>query len=85
MIKAEVRKQFGNDETGELEAYAWPGGYQIIYITSDGAIVCPKCANDEDVSDDIVAGDIFYEGATEQCAGCNEMIESSYGDPEDED
>lgn len=85
MINANVRKWACVEETEPLPAYAWPGGYQIIYYTNNSDIVCPDCANDEDVSDDIVAGDVFYEGPPEQCAGCNQMIESSYGDPDSED
>jgi hypothetical protein len=85
VIQANVRQWAGIEADEELPAYAWPGGYQITYITSDGATVCPECANDEDVSDDIVAGDVFYEGPAEQCAGCNRMIESSYGDPDEDD
>src|SRR5689334_3778894 len=27
-----------------LEAYAWPGGYPLIYLCRDGEIVCPACA-----------------------------------------
>lgn len=27
--------------------YAWPGGYTIYLITSDGGILCTKCARQE--------------------------------------
>jgi hypothetical protein len=34
--------------TAELKAalrtkYAWPGGYEIVYLTSDGALLCGEC------------------------------------------
>lgn len=83
MITPEVKARWITDEDTKLPAYAWPGGYPITYLTSDGATVCADCANDEDVSDDIVAGDIFYEGPAEECAGCGKIIESAYGDPDE--
>src|SRR5437899_2447381 len=30
---------------GTLPAYAWPGGYPIVYMAKDNGILCPKCAN----------------------------------------
>ena len=87
------------DERGRLPSYAWPGGYPIIYVTTDGEVVCPSCANNDgdslpfvtdpalsessDGSDVIVAGDVFYEGPDELCCHCGVVIESAYGDPDD--
>lgn len=85
-----------NDD-GTLPAYAWPGGYPILYSFADGAACCPPCANGENGSEaheasadgdsqwTLVAGDIFYEGPPEFCAHCNGAIESAYGDPEEAD
>jgi hypothetical protein len=87
------------DDDGKLPTYAWPGGYPVIYICNDGAVMCPACANNENGSQaytgpfdpglgrdwHIVAQDIHYEGAPEQCVHCGEEIESAYGDPEKED
>jgi len=28
-------------------AYAWPGGYECSFVTSDGAAICFKCARQE--------------------------------------
>lgn len=28
-----------------LPAYAWPGGYPLIYVFRDGGCICPKCLN----------------------------------------
>jgi hypothetical protein len=74
---------------GTLPAYAFPGGYPIIYVTTDGEILCTKCAT-EDLSEGdgmlSVAGcDVFYEGQPEFCADCNVQIDSAYGDPETRD
>lgn len=32
-------------DTGLFPAWAWPGGYPIIYITADNSTLCPDCAN----------------------------------------
>ncbi len=75
-----------------LPAYAWPGGYPLVYLTRDCAELCPACANgengsmccDPDCQDDeqweLIAVDVHYEGAPIQCAHCNKMVESAYGE-----
>lgn len=73
----------------DLCAYAWPGGYQMMYYVG-GDSVCPKCIM-EVLRGGMLTGreellrDIFYEGAPERCSHCNEEIESAYGDPDEED
>ena len=74
-----------DESTGKLPAYAWPGGYPIIYLTQDGLTVCPWCANKDDTSDPASAWQVFYEGPAERCDDCNIIIESAYGDPDDPD
>lgn len=69
------------DHNGQLPAHVWPGGYQMIYITKDGQVVCPACANAER-DDPPIAGDVFWEGPAIECDDCGKRIESSYGDPE---
>lgn len=32
---------------GELPAFAWPGGYDMFYVTSDGSELCAECATRE--------------------------------------
>lgn len=72
----------------EWESYAWPGGYPIYYVTDDGGVLCPACANKEimrtiDPEDRqffILAGDINYENEDLWCDHCNKQIESAYGD-----
>jgi hypothetical protein len=48
-----VRKSYSGanreiDTTAQLKAalrspYAWPGGYEIVFQTSDGALLCQQC------------------------------------------
>ena len=73
---------------GKLPAYAWPGGYQIIYIDEENNVLCSDCADKNDnlpYNPRLVTYDIYYEGPTIQCEGCNCDIESTYGDPDEED
>jgi hypothetical protein len=90
-----------NEGHGKLIKYAWPGGYPVFYLTADGAMLCPDCANGENGSeartcdgpDDspwdrqwkIVAGDVYWEGPDEPCAHCGAAIASAYGDPDADD
>ena len=66
---------------GRLPAYAWPGGYPILYVTAGGAVVCPDCANG-DSTDPVVASEVYWEGAPVPCDDCGKPIESAYGDPD---
>jgi hypothetical protein len=70
------------DEKGNFPAYAWPGGYPIIYVTDDADILCADCAAKEG---DKFLADIHYEGPPEYCADCGKEIESAYGDPAESD
>ena len=73
------------DSKGNLPAFAWPGGYPVVYIAKDNGILCPKCANDytpEREQLESVAYFVHYEGPTEQCEHCNALIDSAYGVPE---
>jgi hypothetical protein len=47
------QRRFGRHETPRDAAlyvmrhqYAWPGGYHLMIITSDGGLICGKCAKD---------------------------------------
>ena len=40
-------KDYRNQETGKYDSYAWPGGYEIEYVTTDGDVLCANCANCE--------------------------------------
>lgn len=70
------------DEHGKLPQYAWPGGYTIGYYSDSGNMFCAECAADPD--NEVTAIDAYMEGPTVHCDGCNEEIESSYGDPDDD-
>jgi len=69
--------------------YAWPGGYQLAFITSDGALLCFDCVRKElrNVLDSIrtecddgwrvVACDIRYDGELEcgdYCDHCSKQL-----------
>lgn len=80
-------------DDGSLPAYAWPGGYPIVYVMDDGEVLCPDCANGKNGSDASVGADagsgwrikgyqIHWEGEPEHCAHCNAEIPSAYGIPE---
>ena len=87
-----------DEETGKLPAYAWPGGYPIVYFTADMGTLCPSCANGENGSrsadtdidpgcpdDDqwrIVAYNLFLEGENVDCEHCGFTMCSAYGDPD---
>ena len=69
---------------GELPAYAWPGGYQIVYIAGDGETLCPKCANSPEARaagpedrDWYIAG---YDPETHIAWGLVRGFEVEYGD-----
>jgi|SRR5215472_6618663 len=73
-------------------AYAWPGGYPLFFITSDGAPICFDCARKElrniysaihDHRSDgwrVEACDINYEDADCYCDHCSKRIDPAYGD-----
>ena len=98
MANLTALRESTSDET--LPAYAWPGGYPMVYITENGLTICPKCANDADTSDPVVAGDVYWEGPDmtcedgSQCGSLSDggpspswsagVIESAYGDPDAE-
>lgn len=90
-----VRRHIGLDVNMEpLPSHAWPGGYPIYYVFTDGGCCCSKCANNniESIDDDIegnrnwnshggwalTAADINYEDADLRCDHCSRPIESAY-------
>ena len=73
----------------ELPAYAWPGGYPMVYLDLDCNTYCATCATEALVANFDIYGrpvDYFvhYEGPPVFCQDCNVETESAYGDPEDE-
>ena len=81
---------------GKANAYAWPGGYPLAYLCSDGGTLCPKCVTDmrtsifrsvADKSSDgwqVVAVFVNWEDATLFCDHCGKRIESAYAEDETE-
>jgi len=78
---------------GKVPCYAWPGGYNIVYYTFDGATLKAKTVQDNireivrafdalDAEWAIQGWDIYWEGPAMQDAHTNEPIESEYGDPD---
>ena len=78
----------------ELPAYAWPGGYPLVYLTLAGDELCAPCATVEvdtlcngdairDERDAPAYVDVYYEGPPLSCAECFAEIESAYGCPHD--
>jgi hypothetical protein len=77
------------------QPYAWPGGYPVYTVMSDGELICPQCARanyrliaeatrDNDRSDwEAVDVIVLWEGPA-QCAHCCKELESAYGDVEGE-
>jgi hypothetical protein len=75
--------------------YAWPGGYQMYLITSDGAALCFDCARKEyrQISESIRKGtadgwkveatDINYEDTSLYCENCSKQIPASYASDEE--
>ena len=74
------------------ELYAWPGGYPVYTVMSDGALLCAKCAKSEfrQIVRDTKLGfycwsaagaEVLWESeAPQYCAHCNAHLESAYGE-----
>ncbi len=74
--------------------YAWPGGYQMYFITSDGAALSFEAAHDNArlIRDAIIAQDgngwnviaveINWEDSDLYCDHTGEKIPSAYGEEE---
>jgi len=75
--------------------FAWPGGYPVYTVMSDGEMLCCKCAKNNFKA--IVAAtkaglrdgwkaegaQILWEGE-EYCAHCGSILESAYGSTEED-
>ena len=72
--------------------YAWPGGYPLFLITSDGAALCCDCAKQEykqiaysirhNLRDGwrVEAADVNWEDPDLYCDHCSKRIESAYAE-----
>ena len=76
-----------NDCMGNLDQYVFPGGYELLYVTPDGEIVCAECANGARSSEwtphSLVRAFIHWEGPPITCQGCDTEKRSEYGDPDE--
>ena len=72
--------------------YAWPGGYPLFLIMSDGGALCIDCGKKEfrqiayahrhNLKDGwhVAAPNINWEDTDLYCDHCNNKIESAYGE-----
>lgn len=77
------------------EPFAWPGGYPVYIVLSDGCMLCSKCFKSEysqlvwDIVNECNTGwrpagrNVLYEGP-EYCGHCSDKLESAYGDVDNE-
>jgi hypothetical protein len=92
-----VRRTIGLPVNREpLPSFAWPGGYPVFYVFSDGGCICPDCANREiDEIDSanrtghgrnshggwaVGAFDVNYEDESLACDHCGKTIPAAYAD-----
>ena len=74
-------------------AYAWPGGYPLYFVTSDGAALSFNAAkaerrnilealrdNDKRSGWHVCGVDVNWEDSELRCDHTNERIESAYGE-----
>ncbi len=89
----------GEDHPTTVQAYAWPGGYPMFYLTRDNGVLCPACVqadledtqcNGEHATCDpentefyVVAHAANWEDPNLLCDHCEKRIESAYAEPED--
>jgi len=68
-------------------SYAWPGGYPLFTITSDGGCLCKTCCTTErkaigtTTGTDgwtVIAIDVNWEDTNLYCCHCGEQIEAAY-------
>ena len=76
-------------------AYAWPGGYPLALLTSDGGTLHIKCGREnyrevyqatrdhDDSGWRVTAVFPNWEDGELRCDHCNERIESAYADDDD--
>lgn len=86
---------FPKNPDGKYPAYAWPGGYPLLYICADGGVLCSACANGLNGSlasseaDEnqwrIEGSEIYLEGDPEPCTHCGVVIHPAYEDEEEEE
>jgi hypothetical protein len=71
------------DPNEPLPAYAWPGGYPIVYLDTENETLCAECASKPGYTWPVTSWFVHYEGPDEYCSDCNVAIPSAYGDPDE--
>lgn len=84
----DIRKPMGAARYVRREKYAWPGGYALAAITSDGELLCPAClaenwpqvsyATRHNLTDGWrvigLTGEHEADGEPARCAHCNREL-----------
>jgi hypothetical protein len=84
------------DIDGELPAFAWPGGYTLIYWVGDDSNlgeICSSCANKVADDPEGYSADQFIfrsletydEGSPIHCAHCDREMIATYGETEEKE
>lgn len=94
----EIKTVADLDDALERGPYAWPGGYPIYFITDDGGALAFKTVKDEydlirdAIEDDDTSGgwrvvdvDINWEDERLFDDHTGDLIESAYGDDDDDE
>ena len=63
---SEDRKELPRKDDGTLVRYAFPGGYEVLYLDRENSVLCADCANEseanrDDWPDEVpVASEVLY-------------------------
>lgn len=69
------------NDAGELEHYAWPGGYEIYYLDNENNTLCYECAIKPGYSTEPVAAGCMDSVEEDiSCDDCGRIIETPYKD-----
>lgn len=64
------------------KGYTYAGLYEVIYVDENYDTVCYDCIKKHDY--DAVAQFVHFEGEPLTCVSCNELLESEYGEIDDD-
>lgn len=72
-------------DRGKLVRFTWPGGYPVMYLNNNGAMICPRCAqlvlfDDTEEKYKPQVGFPIMEGPNVVCEKCRDKFEMTYGD-----
>lgn len=68
--------------TTQLPKFTSIGCYPLFYRGKHDAILCADCAPREGLTE--LDAHVYWEGQPLECDNCGSIIESAYGDPEEE-